>query len=216
MYLKYMKNTKESAISNISRSFIIALRDSGFKLKETNKLNFIKIFENVINRYSEPHRFFHNIEHIDFVLHNLKAAQPETILAVIYHDIIYVPGSVQNEYCSAQLAANHLTMLGVKKPLIMKVSRHILSTEQHVPIDLLGSEEFLDSDMSILAAKKPIFNKYCEDIRLEFPHLSNSEFESQRSRWALEQLGRKKIFHSVKNSRLEKIARENLRTLTKI
>jgi predicted metal-dependent HD superfamily phosphohydrolase len=209
-------NTKEIAINNISRSYILALKNFGFKLNDNNKNNFMKIFENVINRYSEPHRFFHTIEHISAVLKNLKTSQPEAILAAIYHDIIYVPGSDQNEYCSAQLSANHLSMLGIKSVLIMKVSRHILSTEQHVPIDLPGNEELLDSDMMILAASKPVFNEYCHNIRLEFPHLSNSEFESQRSRWALEQLGRKKIFHSKKNIRAEKIARINLRTLTKI
>ena len=207
---------KINPINEISKAYAFALRDLNIKMTESLKSNFTSIFENVINRYSEPHRMFHTIEHIYNVIKNLKTCKPEVIIAAIYHDIIYVPGSSQNEYCSSQLAAKHLAMIGLKFNSIMTVSKHILATEQHIPVDLIGNEELMDADMSILAAKKPAFNKYCYDIRMEYPHLSDSEFKAQRSRWALEQLGRLKIFHSKKNYKLEAIARKNLRTLTSI
>ncbi len=211
-------NTQEKSTAKIysliSTSYSVALGKLGAKINDKFKNDYISIFKNVIDRYSEPHRSFHNIKHIEHVLKNLKTDRPEVILAVIYHDIIYVPGSEHNEYCSSQLAAKHLVELGVKFNTIMVISQHILSTKQHIPNDLIGSEELIDADLSILATSKPVFNKYCYDIRLEYPHLSEQEFNSERCRWALGQLGRLKIFHSKKNRNLEAIARKNLRTLT--
>jgi predicted metal-dependent HD superfamily phosphohydrolase len=209
-------NITQQSINNISRLYVVALKNIGIKIDDNLKKNFISVFENLISRYTETHRMFHTIDHISYVLNNLKTAKPEAVLAAIYHDSIYVPGATQNEYCSAQLAARHLSLLGVKTNTIFNVSKHILSTEQHVPIDLDGNEELLDADMMILASKKSVFNEYCYNLRLEFPYLSDSEFTSQRSRWALECLGRKQIFYSKKHSKLENIARKNLRTLTKI
>lgn len=211
-----MKNQKELAMNKISQCYALALKDLKIKITESLSKNFISIFENVISRYSEPHRYFHTVDHIAHVLNCLTVTNPEVILAAIYHDIIYVPGSDQNEYCSAQLAANHLSMLGAKNHVIFTVSKHILSTEQHVPIDLPGNKELLDADMSILASCPKVFKEYCTNIKFEFPHLSSPGFESQRSRWALEQLGRKQIFYCNSNKRLERQARVNLRLLTNI
>jgi predicted metal-dependent HD superfamily phosphohydrolase len=209
-----MHNINPKTINSISKSFILALKAVGFKLTDNNKNNYMKLFDNIINRYSEPHRHYHNIDHIGHVLNKLITNNPEVVLAAIYHDIIYVPGSSMNEYCSAQLCANHLSLFGIKSSTIFKISKHILSTEQHISIDLFGNEELLDADMSILASSKPIFNKYCQDIRLEYLNINDCEFKSQRSRWALELLGRVKIFYKAKE--LESFARKNLRTLTNI
>lgn len=213
-----MKNNMVQSINKISKSYVLALKDLGMKIDEKLTENFMSIFENVLNRYSEPHRYFHNIEHVAYVLDNLKISNPEVVLAAIYHDVVYVPGAVQNEYCSAQLAAKHLSILGVKTQVIFTVSKHILSTENHIPINIEGNKALLDADMSILAAAPRIFNRYCSDLRKEFPHLNSADFGSQRSRWALEQLGRKNIFHCKSEGAkiLEVNARINLRTLTKI
>jgi predicted metal-dependent HD superfamily phosphohydrolase len=109
----------------ISSAYVLALEGIGMKVNDKLRKNFISIFENLISRYTETHRIFHTADHIAYVLNNLKTSKPEAILAAIYHDIIYIPGASQNEYCSAQLAAGHLSALGVKMNVIMNVSKHI-------------------------------------------------------------------------------------------
>lgn len=60
----------------------------------------------ILNRYDEPHRFYHNWEHIDYMLRLAEKRgilTEELFLAIIFHDIIYDPKAKDNEEQSAEL-----------------------------------------------------------------------------------------------------------------
>ncbi len=61
-------------------------------------------FEDLYHRwYSVPERAYHNRQHADEVafLCYHQTMNPATILAALYHDAVYIPGSSSNEKCSA-------------------------------------------------------------------------------------------------------------------
>jgi predicted metal-dependent HD superfamily phosphohydrolase len=65
--------------------------------------------EQLLAFYDEPHRYYHNREHIREMLdaalkHELKLSAPQTF-AVLAHDAVYVPGAQRgdNETLSAQV-----------------------------------------------------------------------------------------------------------------
>lgn len=60
----------------------------------------------ILDRYNEPHRFYHNWNHIEYMLNiasNRNILTDELILAIVFHDIIYDPKSNDNEEKSAEL-----------------------------------------------------------------------------------------------------------------
>ena len=100
-----------------------------FKIKQYNmtiaeishRLNQLQFNSDIIHLYNEPHRFYHTLNHIEYVLKQLKDAEllkhDELFLAAIFHDIIYNPKSNTNEEESAR-ALREFRKQGVKKMLI--------------------------------------------------------------------------------------------------
>src|SRR4051794_22476684 len=69
------------------------------------------VFDRLVAAYSEPHRHYHNLEHIAEMLRVVDrlskfAADPDAVrLAVWFHDAVYDPRAKDNEKLSAILAA---------------------------------------------------------------------------------------------------------------
>lgn len=69
--------------------------------------------------YSEPHREYHSIEHIHYMLKHFDNFKKKTNIidekeeialeiAIIFHDVIYNPLSKENEYKSAKFALDYI------------------------------------------------------------------------------------------------------------
>lgn len=97
-----------------------------------NRLDDLGIASWVISRYDEPHRFYHNLEHIIRMLKgasDLGMLNNDTLfLAIVFHDIIYNPIRKDNEEKSAELF-NYV----YDGDVVMKreVTRMILDTITH-------------------------------------------------------------------------------------
>jgi predicted metal-dependent HD superfamily phosphohydrolase len=78
-------------------------------------------------RYSEPHRHYHTLRHIEEMLDLLPHADETVVMAVWFHDAIY--GGERNEERSAELAREALTEL--RFPTIETVEQLILATKTH-------------------------------------------------------------------------------------
>ncbi len=56
----------------------------------------LEIWNRIREKYSEPHRFYHTLTHIDSMLNHLDRIKPDGVelaLAVWFHDVIYDPRS---------------------------------------------------------------------------------------------------------------------------
>jgi pantetheine-phosphate adenylyltransferase len=101
-------------------------KDFEIKLKLILVLEKYNIGRDVLSRYNEPHRFYHNIDHIIFM--TKKAIEwgidsDELLLAIIFHDIIYNPKLNNNELLSASIAYN-LTRNETIKNAILDTKTH--------------------------------------------------------------------------------------------
>src|SRR3954469_6456727 len=73
----------------------------------------------LLRRWSEPHRGYHNVDHLAAVLDTIgeyaaTAGDADAVrLAAWYHDAVYDPARADNEAASAALAVTELTALGV-------------------------------------------------------------------------------------------------------
>lgn len=130
---------------------------------------------NAMLNYSGKNRFYHNYRHIGSMistLHGLFADGLEydeieaLLIAIQYHDVIYIPGSANNEANSAMVMAEEMAKNMLSQTLI-EVTRLILLTKYHVtsPADKLGSI-MIDLDLHELGTSMYAANS--EAVKKEF------------------------------------------------
>ena len=141
----------------------------------------------VVLRYSEKHRFYHNLSHIHSLLNNAENFSDKFVdydsvrLAIWFHDVVYEPKSLKNEFESALLMREKLTELSFPKEMTKKVEKLILATEKHDAASLDDDGKlFLDLDLGILGAEEGVYEKYTRAIRCEYSFVP--EFLYRRSR----------------------------------
>jgi len=177
-------------------------------------------FARLVTAYSEPHRHYHNLEHIQFVLFILEAMnlkQPETVrLAAWYHDVIYDPRRSDNESRSAEAAAESLRGLGIDADRTARVGHLILMTKDHeVPLEDLDAAALVDADLAILATAEWRYAQYADAIRKEYAWVADRDYYQGRRKVLQGFLQRPRIFrvHDAKDMHghsVESRARANL------
>lgn len=110
--------------------------------------------------YLEPHRFYHSLEHINFMFAKAKEWKweltEELIYAIWFHDAIYQPGAKDNEEKSAELfwawkyTITKKENWGENKPQYEIIRQMILDTKTHIPT-IEESKRLIDLDLAILA-----------------------------------------------------------------
>ena len=175
--------------------------------------------EDLLGRYSEPHRAYHNRRHLTEVLDAVdelagEAEDPDTVrLAAWFHDAIYDPQarSGENEEASAQLAEAELAAYGLDAARVAEIGRLVRLTADHRSDagDTNGAV-LCDADLRILAADRERYDEYAAGIRREYAHVPDRDFARGRSA-ILKRLGTGRIFHTPQGyDAWERPARENL------
>lgn len=145
-----------------------------------------EILELIINKYSEPHRYYHNLQHISELyskmsLWNLNQTHLTIIvMAIVFHDIIYDPMTLNNEEKSNELFLKYFSNYNNAE----RVSKLILATKNH-SIHPAGEDPlldiFLDLDLSILGASPLEFVNYEKNIKEEFSFVPENIFNVKRA-----------------------------------
>lgn len=105
------------------------------KIEAINLLSKYNIDYDILSNYKEKHRFYHNWNHIDYMISlakKLNILTDKLFLAIIFHDIIYDPKSNDNEEKSAQLFYSLIQDLEIKQA--------ILDTKTHKPSNELSKQ----------------------------------------------------------------------------
>ena len=170
-------------------------------------------------------RAYHNLLHIKEMLVLYQKVKPllahplETYLAVVFHDIVYVPQSLENEKASAAFAREYIAKNIVSPEIqISEVEKQILCTSMHgKDFSPLSSDEelIMDMDIAILASDTSRLLEYEKQIFQEYsPFISQEEYRKQRISFLDSLLQKKHIFFSTYFlSRYEEKAQRNVRLL---
>lgn len=166
----------------------------------------------LVSRYSQPHRVFHNCEHLAQVTGLLESAGADDrlVLAAWFHDAVYRPGSTRNEARSARLAQNRLARLGYPESDVRFVCEAIRATaSHHCSRDALAP--LLDADLAILGSMPEVYDRYVVAISEEFSHVPTFLFRRARAQFLKSMLDRPAIFTlPAFRQRFESCARRNL------
>jgi predicted metal-dependent HD superfamily phosphohydrolase len=176
-------------------------------------------FDDLVARYAEPQRHYHNLEHVAEVL-KVAAKLADAggnadgiALAVWYHDAVYDPRAKDNEERSAALAVAVLAPLGVPKELLERVADLIRATAHTtaVPADA-ESAILLDADLAILGAEVGRYRRYADAIRGEYAWVDDAAYREGRAKVLETFLARDRIYRTERMFAAgEEAARANLR-----
>ncbi|MCB9895152.1 MAG: hypothetical protein H6839_11930 [Planctomycetes bacterium] len=162
-------------------------------------------------RYTEPHRRYHDLRHIADMLckGGPLSLSDEQVMAIWYHDAIYVPGSKTNEADSAQLAVEQLTAIGWDADRVKVVEQVVLDTCGHVP-SIEESKKVLDLDLSTLGGTWESYERNGRNIREEFANVGEKDWNAGRGAWLEGMISRERLFWTAWGEPLETEARANL------
>ncbi|WP_037574916.1 HD domain-containing protein [Phaeacidiphilus oryzae] len=144
--------------------------------------------EDLLRRWSEPHRRYHTVAHLDAVLHEVDAlagyaADPDAVrLAAWFHDAVYRPEHSENEAASARLALRALGEAGVPGRRADEVSRLVLLTRTHEPeAGDRDGEVLCDADLAVLAGSPQDYAAYAAAVREEYSFVPDPDFRAGRA-----------------------------------
>ena len=170
----------------------------------------------LVQRYNEPFRVYHNLEHITILFqlaaaHGLRLSIPQQ-LAIWYHDAIYFPnGGVENEQRSAELLRSHMeSNCWISKALVDRAYKMILATKRHLSDDN-ETQVVLDLDLAGLGFDSESYYSAACKVRVEYNHLPDEVWNTNRAIFLKGMLDREYIFYtSWGRDFYEKQARRNM------
>ncbi|WP_309382240.1 HD domain-containing protein [Cerasicoccus frondis] len=164
--------------------------------------------------YGQPHRAYHNLEHIEHCLrlldeHRSLAESPDVVeLAIWFHDFYYDTRAKDNEARSADLARECLGQSA--GCLASQVASLILAT-QHTGEALSGDAALMvDIDLAILGSSVDAYNAYVAKIRQEYNWVEPDAYREGRSGVLRGFLKRSRIYQSGAFDGVERQARQNI------
>jgi predicted metal-dependent HD superfamily phosphohydrolase len=166
--------------------------------------------------YSEPHRRYHTVQHIEFCLRELDgnwhhAVRPNEVRwALLFHDAIYDPHRNDNEARSADWAGRVMHELSRPEDEIARVRRMILATAHATNAETPDEALLLDIDLSILGANEATFDEYDRSIRVEYEWVPEEAYRLARAAVLQGFLNRERIFQTSAYRDREAIARRNI------
>lgn len=172
------------------------------------------IFARLIELYSEPHRAYHNLNHIVSMLDErarINDQQIDVALAIWFHDAIYDPRAKDNEERSAMLAEEAIAKMGLAPELGKQVRGLIMATKHTGPPSDEPAKLIVDLDLMILGAPEDEFDRYEMAIRKEYDGAPEEDFREARARILKSFLDRPTIFFTQRfQNAYEAAARRNL------
>ena len=134
-----------------------------------------ELFQVVRRAYDSPGRVYHAWSHIEMCLRQFNQVHfddPRTVLmALLFHDAVYVVGDSQNELRSAELAQQslqrHSNLTGSERD---RVSQLIMLTANHHHETVLDGDAaaFIDIDLAVLGSDWPTYEAYAIGVEREF------------------------------------------------
>lgn len=182
----------------------------------------IPLGDAVIAAYTQKHRAYHNLRHIQELLDLLERAEHLVenkallLWAIWYHDVVYQPQRKDNEAQSADWALRDMLAVGLSRNDAEKVHAWIVATLTHeVPAahQCIDVDILMDIDLAILASAPPEYIQYTKQIRQEYKWVPGCMYRKGRKQVLEHFLQMDPIYKTDwARNQWEALAKENLKT----
>ena len=169
--------------------------------------------------YSQPHRHYHNWNHIDHCLTELEDApvakdHDQIEFDIWLHDSIYLTLGKDNEKKSAELATDICIRNCFSDSFTRKSYDMILATRHDKEPKDEDTKLLLDIDLSILGQPYDMFKRYEKNIRKENWWIPEPFYRKKRKKFMVRFLERDRIYHTEYFREIyEARARKNIKSL---
>ena len=178
----------------------------------------VGLCEALCERYREPHRAYHTLQHLaecfgwfDAARH-LAERPAEVELALWFHAAVYEPRASDSEERSAAWAAEALRGAGAAAGGAARVADLVLATKHASAEGGVDEAVLLDVDLSILGAPSERFREYEAQVRREYAFVPDEAFSRGRAAILARFAARPRVYATdFFFARLEAQARANLR-----
>lgn len=172
----------------------------------------------LMERYAEPHRSYHNTFHVVCVVRDSSAladafaftTEERAILALAAcaHDVVYDSKPGDDERASAAWARERLA--GLEEAHIARVESLVLATITHSSDDPLA-HVLLDADLAILGSEPEHYDRYSAAVRQEYSQYDDATWRAGRAKVLTTLLHREDLYVTEPARRLwDGAARSNL------
>jgi predicted metal-dependent HD superfamily phosphohydrolase len=142
------------------------------------------LLKELLSVYSKPGRYYHNLSHIAYMLKLLDKMFEKTPntslikLAIWFHDFVQHPGRSDNEEESAKEARGRLYF--TPEPSLALIVDMVLDTKHEETPRTPEGQILCDLDLAILGSDPKSFALYEDQVRLEYPKVSDERYNSKR------------------------------------
>lgn len=182
-----------------------------------NEILINELWLNIEKRYSEKHRHYHTLQHIEhlfFLLEknkNLVADWETLVISIFYHDAVYNARKSDNEEQSAVFMQQAMSKIIFPKEKIEKSYRQIIATKKHEMTGDNDTDLFTDADLAILGSDWNNYQAYAKNIRKEYLIYPDFMYNMGRKKVLKHFLQMENIYKTpLFQAKLEDMARVNL------
>ena len=179
----------------------------------------------LLERWQSPARRYHDTRHLVELLTRVDELQQETRLphcvrlAAWYHGAVFSSDAEaaknarggEDEDASAQYARTELAALGLPQHKVDAVAAMVEGLTRHASEPRTADAGVLsDADLAILAAEPQRYKAYVKEVREEYAHIPDADFNRSRRAIIAKLLGRSRLYTSPLAQTWETQARQNL------
>ncbi|MGZ3148287.1 HD domain-containing protein [Lentzea chajnantorensis] len=172
----------------------------------------------LVERYAEPHRAYHNTFHVASVVRDSSeladafafSVEERAVLtlAACAHDVIYDGRPGEDERASALWARERLA--GLAEEHVTRVEALVLATITHSSDDPLA-HVLLDADLAILGSEPEHYERYRQAVRREYARYDEPAWRAGRAKVLKALLEREDLYVTEPaRQRWDAAARSNL------
>ncbi len=189
------------------------------------KVSYSIVLEDLLDRYLQKGRYYHNITHILDCLNELERTTDyyfnndslgviiQYFLALWFHDAVYDSHQNNNEQLSAHLFIKYAKESGIPEVHITSIISLIRATRNHETTSV-SENLIIDIDLSILGKDWETFCEYDNNIAKEYAWVSKDIYIEKRLKVLEKFLLKDRIFKTPYFfQKYEKTARENIKRL---
>lgn len=162
----------------------------------------LSTFAGLAAAYSEPDRAYHTADHIRDCLEQLDLFRDtarradEVEAALWFHDAVYLPGRLDNEERSADLASTALHQSGIAPRVGERVVGLVLATRHLTTSAEPDAALVCDIDLSVLGRSPDLFDRFERQIRREYSAVPEPQYRIGRSQILRAFLNRPAIYQT--------------------
>jgi predicted metal-dependent HD superfamily phosphohydrolase len=179
-----------------------------------------QVWQKLQQHYTEPHRHYHTLAHLDHCLRELDGAKEHVVelnateLAIWFHDIIYHYGARDNEILSAAYLRN-VAGPSMPAPFIERVCEFIIATQHTGAAGDAATAFVVDIDLSGFGLPWDDYLADSDALRKEADSVSDERYYQGKLRFLSELQRWPSLYQSpFFRNRLEATAQSNISRYT--